>query len=86
MVHGRSALVSFFMASSRRAGSTNPNLAGRCVLRCVVAEDVKKRVGHVRLEAESFGLSDFFEQVDHLLPAVHAAPADFAFGSEAFAE
>ena len=32
-----------------------------------------------------FGHADLFEQFDHALPRVHAAPADFAFGGEALA-
>ena len=32
------------------------------------------------------GRFDHFQQLDIPLPAVHAAPADFAFGGEPFAE
>ncbi len=55
------------------------------VLGRVVAEGVKERVGHVGLESDELGLANFFEELDHVFPTVHAAPADFAFGSEAFA-
>ena len=50
----------------------------------VFAERVKQRVRHVGLEADDFGHVHGLEEVHHVLPAVHAAPADFAFGGEAF--
>src|SRR4051812_39513587 len=43
-------------------------------------------MGHVGLKAESAGPIYAFEEVDHFLPTMDAAPADFAFGGEAFAE
>ena len=42
-------------------------------------------MGQVGLEAERLGHADLFEQVEHVLPRVHAGPADFAFGGEALA-
>ena len=55
------------------------------VLGGVVAQQVEIGVGEVGLEAERFGHADGFEQVEHVLPTVHAGPADFALGGEAFA-
>ena len=40
---------------------------------------------HVGLHADSLGPSDGFQQLHHPLPAVHAAPADLAFGREPLA-
>ena len=54
--------------------------------RRVVAHGVEKRVGHVCLEADGLGPVSFFQSVDHGFPGMHAAPADFALGSQAFAE
>ena len=50
----------------------------------VFAERVEERVRHVGLEADDFGHVHGLEEVHHVFPAVHAAPADFAFGGEAF--
>ena len=57
-----------------------------CVFRRVVAKDVKQRMGHVRLEAERLRPADTLEQIHHVFPAVHAAPADLAFGRKALPE
>ena len=38
---------------------------------------------HVGLEAERSRPIDHFQQLDHALPTVHAAPADFPFGGQA---
>ena len=51
----------------------------------VVAEGVEVGVGEVGLEAERFGHADAFEDIEHILPAVHTGPAYFAFGGETFA-
>ena len=37
------------------------------------------------MEAKGLGHADTFEDIQHVFPAVHAGPADFAFGSETFA-
>ena len=55
------------------------------MLRGVVAEQVEIGVGHVGLEADRLGHVDGFEQIDHVAPGVHAGPANFAFGGQAFA-
>jgi len=39
-------------------------------------------VRHVRLKTQSLRAIDCFEQFQHVPPAVHAAPTDFAFGCE----
>ena len=52
----------------------------------VVAHRVEQRVGHVGLEADGLGAVGQFQELDHPPPGVHAAPADFALGGEAFAE
>ena len=51
----------------------------------VVAHRVEQRVRHVGLEAERFRPADHLQKLHHVLPAVHAAPADFALGGEALA-
>ena len=51
----------------------------------VVAESVEECVGHVRLETDSLRAVRQFQQLDHLAPTVHAAPADFALGSKPLA-
>ena len=55
------------------------------VLGGVVAEGVEVGVGEVGLEAEGLRHTDALEDVEHVLPRVHASPADFAFGGKAFA-
>jgi hypothetical protein len=55
------------------------------VLRGVVAQRVEVGVGEVGLEAEGVRHADAFEDVEHVLPGVHAGPADFTFGGEALA-
>ena len=52
---------------------------------CVVAHQVEIGVRQVGLEAERLRHADFFQQVEHVLPAVHAGPADLTFGGQAFA-
>ena len=42
-------------------------------------------MGHIGLEAERFWPADHLQKIDHVLPAVHAAPADLAFGRKALA-
>jgi len=53
------------------------------VFRGVVAEEIEVGVGEVGLEADRFGHPGGLEGVEHVLPGVHAAPADFAFGGDA---
>ena len=55
------------------------------VFRRVVAERVKQRVRHVRLEAQCLRPIDHLQQLDHVLPAMHAAPADLPFRRQPFA-
>ena len=55
------------------------------MLRGVVAQRVEVGVGEVGLEAESVLVTYAFEDVEHVLPGVHAGPADLAFGGEALA-
>src|SRR5580700_1071112 len=55
------------------------------VLRGVEAERVKQRVGHVGLEAERSGTVHHFEKLSHVLPAMHATPANFSLCREPFA-
>lgn len=50
----------------------------------VVAEEVEVSVSQIGLEAEGFGHGDFFEEVEHIAPAMHTGPADFSFGGETF--
>ena len=50
----------------------------------VIAHQIQQRVGHVGLKTESFGMADSFQQINHVFPRVHAAPADFAFGRQTF--
>src|ERR1043166_290379 len=52
----------------------------------IVAESVEERVGHVCLEPDGLGAVSEFEQLDHFAPAMHAAPADFAFSGEPFSK
>src|SRR5580700_1242604 len=42
-------------------------------------------MGHIRLETDYFWPIGRLERIDHRLPAMHAAPADFAFRREALA-
>ena len=53
-----------------------------CVLRSVVAEKVEIGMGKVCLETYGGRHACFFKRVEHVLPGVHATPADFTFGSE----
>ena len=62
-----------------------PVLGQDAVFRGVVAERVEQRVGHVGLEAERAGPVGQLQELHHPLPAVHAAPADFALGGEPLA-
>ena len=69
-----------------------PEFVRRCspacskrMLRRVVAQQVQIGVSQVGLKAERFGHVDRFQQIEHVLPRVHAGPADFAFGGEPFA-
>ena len=55
------------------------------VLRGVVAEEVEIGVREVRLEADALRHADRLQQVQHVLPGMHAGPADFAFGGETLA-
>ena len=54
--------------------------------RRVVAHCVEQRVGHVGLEPDDAGAVGLFQRIDHRLPAVHAAPADFTLGGQTLAE
>ena len=56
------------------------------IFRRIVAEDVKQRVRHIGLETQRLGPVHPFQEVHHLLPTVHAAPADFPFRRELLAE
>ena len=56
------------------------------VLLRVVAERVKKRVRHVRLETDGPRAVHEFEQPHHFAPTVHAAPTNLAFGGETLAK
>ncbi len=51
----------------------------------VVPEREQQRMRHVGLKTECAGAVHHLQQLDHPLPAVHAAPADFSFRREAFA-
>ena len=51
----------------------------------VVAKRVEEGVRHVGLESDELRLADFLQQIDHVLPTVHAAPANLAFRREPFA-
>ncbi len=42
-------------------------------------------MGHIGLEAKCLRHSHRFQQIEHVLPTVHAGPADFALGGQAFA-
>src|ERR1041385_5553255 len=55
------------------------------VFRGIVTEDIKERVGHVGLEAKSGGTIHALKDIEHLLPTVHAAPADLSFSSQPLA-
>ena len=52
----------------------------------VVAHGEEHGVRHVGLEADGLGAVHHFEQLHVIAPAMHAGPADLAFGGEAFAE
>ncbi len=80
--------VGEFLVAGIEGGRVVPLEVGRneAIFRRVVAQHEEERVGHVGLETKRFGPADGFEQLDHVMSAVHAAPADFAFGGEAFAE
>ena len=54
----------------------------KAVFRGVGAEKIKKRMGHIGLEPERLRPVDHLEQLEHPLPAVHSAPADFPLGGE----
>ena len=62
-----------------------PHMAVQGMLGGVVAHEVEIRVSHIGLEAECFGHADGFEEVEHVLPRMHAAPADFPLGREPLA-
>ena len=51
----------------------------------VIAHGVEQRMRHVGLEADDAGAVGLLQRVHHGLPAVHAAPADLAFGGKALA-
>src|SRR6266581_7133294 len=54
------------------------------VFRSVVTESEKKCMCHVRLQTQRFRPIHQDEQLGHMLPAVHSAPADLAFCSQSF--
>ena len=54
-------------------------------LRRIVAHGVEQRVRHVGLEADGLRAAGFLERVDHVLPRVHAAPADLALAGQPLA-
>ena len=86
IVQGRSAAVSVARAVVERLPVVPVAVLRQdAVLRGVVAERVEQRVGHVGLEAERAGSVGQLEQLHHPLPAMHAAPADFALGGEPLA-
>ena len=53
------------------------------MLRSIVAHGVQEGMGHVGLESYIFSICHF-QEFDHVLPAVHASPTDFSFGSQLF--
>ena len=86
MVHGRKRGGERGERPDRAsAGSQRETFRHDAILGGVVAERVEQGVGHVGLEAEGAGAVGQFEQLHHALPAMHAAPADFSLGGEAFA-
>ncbi len=54
----------------------------QCTFGCVVAKKIQIGVSQVALESKRTGHVGGFEKVQHVLPAVHAGPADFAFGRQ----
>ena len=56
------------------------------VFRGVVAQDIKERVGHIRLKTQRLWPVHPLQEVHHPLPTVHAAPADFPFRRQTLAE
>src|SRR5678815_1678676 len=56
------------------------------IVRSVVAQSEKKRVRHVRLQSQRLRTIDHYEQLGHMLPAVHTSPANLAFRGEPFSE
>ena len=57
----------------------------QAIFRRVVAQREQQRVRHVGLKAERLRTVHHLQQLDHVLPAMHAAPADFALGRQPLA-
>ena len=56
------------------------------VFRGVIAENIEEGMSHICLESKGAWTIHAFEQIHHLSPAMHSAPADFALRSQAFAK
>ena len=50
----------------------------------IVAENIKESVGHIGLESQCPWPVHSLQQVQHFLPTVHSAPANFTFGCQPF--
>ena len=61
-------------------------LRQNAVFRRVVAHGVQQRMRHVGLKTDDLWAVRPLQQVNHMFPAVHAAPADFALRREALAK
>ena len=86
IVQGRSAAVRVRSACVERLAVLPVEIIGQdAILRRVFAHRVEQGVGHVGLEADRLDVAHAFQQVEHRLPGVHAAPADFALGGHALA-
>ena len=55
------------------------------MFRGIVAQGLEEGVGHVGLETDESWPVGFLEQVHHVSPRMHAAPANLTLGSETFA-
>ncbi len=55
------------------------------MFRGIVAQGIEEGVGHVGLETDESWPVGFLEQVHHVSPRMHAAPANLTLGSETFA-
>ena len=67
-------------------GPTNRNPPAGCASSGRCSPWCRAACGPCRPGSRAFRAVDRFEQIHHLLPTVHAAPADFAFGGEPLAE
>ena len=55
------------------------------MFRRIVTHQVQVGVGHIGLKAQRLRHADGFQEIEHVLPIVHAGPADLALGGQAFA-